>query len=192
MRAMSITGSIKNNQAKTKSIDADLVVRAQENIQGFEALYNKYYEKILRYVYQRVTTKEEAYDVTSQVFLKAMQSINKYEDRGLPFSSWLYRIAKSEVYQYLREKSKSQTFCISEDQIENLVDEVEEHGITVTNEDLIKWLSEIAEDDLPYIEMRFLEQRSFKEIGEILNVTENNAKVKTHRIMAKLKNKLSK
>ena len=46
---------------------------------------------------------------------------------------------------------------------------------------------ELPEDELQLIEMRFFEKRSFKEIGEILEITENNAKVKTYRILEKLK-----
>ena len=167
-----------------------MVLAAQNEVKAFEKLYNKYYEPILRYVYQRVVTKEEAYDITSQVFLKAMQNLHKYEDRGLPFSSWLYRIAKSEVYQHHRDNGKLPSFSITEEQMEHLVDEVEEQGVTVTNEQLIEWLSEVAEDDLPFLEMRYLEQRSFKEIGEILGISENNAKVKTHRIIQRLKKQI--
>lgn len=192
MKAMSLGRSITNtNQEVSKVVtDSDLVLAAKKEVRAFEKLYSKYYEPILRYVYQRVVTKEEAYDITSQVFLKAMQNLEKYEDRGLPFLAWLYRIAKSEVYQYHRENAKQPTFSITEDQMEHMVHEVEEHGVKVTNEQLIEWLSEVAEDDLPYIEMRYLEQRSFKEIGEILGISENNAKVKTHRIVQRWKKKI--
>ncbi|MBL7885021.1 MAG: sigma-70 family RNA polymerase sigma factor, partial [Bacteroidia bacterium] len=52
---------------------------------------------------------------------------------------------------------------------------------------IVSIISELPEDELQLIEMRFFEKRAFKEIGEILNITENNAKVKTYRIIEKLK-----
>jgi RNA polymerase sigma-70 factor (ECF subfamily) len=84
--------------------DAALVLAAQQDPREFEPLYSKYYEPILRFVYKRLDTKSEAYDVTSQVFLSALQNLSKYEDRGFPFSSWLYRIAINELNQFFRKK----------------------------------------------------------------------------------------
>jgi RNA polymerase sigma-70 factor (ECF subfamily) len=68
--------------------------RAQKDPECFGPLYKKYHEQIFRYVYQRMDDEETAFDVTSQVFMKALNNLNRYEFRGVPFSSWLYRIAK--------------------------------------------------------------------------------------------------
>ena len=97
---------------------------AQENPRGFEPLYNKYYEQILRYIYQRIDDKEIAYDITSQVFLKALNNIHKYEYRGVPFASWLYRIAKSELYQSFRDKKAERTVNIDNVNLTHIIDEM--------------------------------------------------------------------
>jgi RNA polymerase sigma-70 factor (ECF subfamily) len=55
---------------------------------------------------------EMAFDVTSQVFMKALKNIHKYENRGVPFGSWLYRIAKSELYQSFRDKQSQRTLNV--------------------------------------------------------------------------------
>ena len=189
---MHISGEENLPSRSLNSKESRLIQEAKKDIKAFEHLYNTYYEAILRFVYQRVETKEEAYDITSQVFLKAMQNLATYEDRGFPFSSWLYRIAKSEVYQYLRNQNKQEFLAVSDKQLEGLVGEVnQEEGVRCTNEDLIDWLEQIPQEEVVFIEMRYLEQRSFKEIGEILDITENNAKVKTHRILEKWKNKVA-
>lgn len=192
MISMSITGRTQPQTRAREGSESDLVKMAQQDIKAFEKLYSKYYEPILRFVYQRVNTKDEAYDVTSQVFLKAMTKINQYEDRGLPFSSWLYRIARSEVSQFYRDQKKQPALSIDENQLTQLAADVVEKDVIIANEQLISWLAELPDDDLPYIEMRYLEERSFKEIGEILNITENNAKVKTHRIIGRLRKRFVK
>ena len=73
------------------------ILRAQKNPESFGPLYKKYHEQIFRYIYQRMNDEELAFDITSQVFIKAMTNLHKYEYRGVPFASWLYRIAKSEL-----------------------------------------------------------------------------------------------
>src|SRR5580704_5978689 len=75
---------------------------AKSNPARFEVLYNRYYEPILQFVYKRVEGKEVAFDITSQVFLNAMLNMKGYKFMGMPFSSWLYRIALNEINQLYR------------------------------------------------------------------------------------------
>ena len=76
-----------------------IIEKAKRNPQFFAPIYKKYYEAIFRYIYKRVDEQETAFDITSNVFVKALAALNKFEFRGVPFSSWLFRIAKSELYQ---------------------------------------------------------------------------------------------
>jgi RNA polymerase sigma-70 factor (ECF subfamily) len=160
---------------------------AQKNPKGFEPLYNKYYEQIFRYVYQRMDDKETAFDVTSQVFLKALNNIHKYEYRGVPFASWLYRIAKSELYQSFRDRKARRTVNVESMHLFEMIEELEEDTSDENRKALIEVISTLDEDDVQMVELRFFEKRSFKEIGEILEITENNAKVKSHRVVKKMK-----
>ena len=161
---------------------------AQKDPRGFERLYSKYYEQILRYIYQRIDDKDTAYDITSQVFLKALNNIHKYEYRGVPFASWLYRIAKSELYQSFRDKKARRTVNVDTTHLANVMEEIEEPvGGEIERKILLQLIGQLKEDEVQMVEMRFFEKRSFKEIGEILEITENNAKVKSHRIVQKMK-----
>src|SRR5688572_30356328 len=63
----------------------------------FRPLYDRYYERIFKFLYQRLDEKEDAFDLCSQVFLKALTNLGKYRSVGVPFSSWLYRIARNEL-----------------------------------------------------------------------------------------------
>jgi RNA polymerase sigma-70 factor (ECF subfamily) len=164
------------------------VLQSQENPEKFAPLYKKYYEQIFRYVYQRMDNKEIAFDVTSQVFLKALNNIHKYEYRGVPFASWLYRIAKSEVYQSYRDKKAKRTVNIESFQLFELIEDLEEDKTSENRKLLLSILSHLNIGEIEIIELRYFEKRSFREIGEILDLTENNAKVKAHRVVKKMKN----
>jgi len=167
--------------------ELEWIKRAKEDPRSFEPLYNKYYEQIFRYIYQRMDDKEMAHDITSQVFLKAMNNIQKYEYRGVPFASWLYRIAKSELYQSFRDEKATRTVNVETVSLSDMIEEIEEDISEESRALLLKAIAELSEDEVQMIEMRFFEKRSFKEIGDILEITENNAKVKAHRIIQKMK-----
>ncbi len=175
----------KTNQLLNEELS--LIRLAQKDPESFGPLYRKYHEQIFRYVYQRMDDKELAFDVTSQVFIKALNNIHKYEYRGLPFSSWLYRIAKSELYQSFRDRKAERTVNIESFQLIEMIDEFDEDQSEENKTKLFHSLSKLKDKELQLIELRFFERRSFKEIGEILEVTENNAKVKAFRAIEKLK-----
>lgn len=174
-----------------QQLENSYIEAAKNNPAGFEPLYNKYHEQIFRFIYQRVSDKDVAADVCSEVFVKAMTNLSKYEYRGLPFSSWLYRIASNEIIQLARNNSKCRTVNIEDMQIGQLMHEMDEKENNDLIEKLIQSIAGLSEGELQMIEMRFFEGRPFAEMGEILNITENNAKVKMYRLLDKLKKMIS-
>jgi RNA polymerase sigma-70 factor (ECF subfamily) len=126
------------------------------------------------------------------VFVKALANLHKYEFRGIPFSSWLFRIAKSELYQSFRDKKAQRTVSIDSMQLGRVMEEFQLDESEHKREILLKVLPLLKDSQLQLIEMRFFEKRSFREMGEILDLTENNAKVKTFRALVKLKELYSK
>lgn len=169
-----------------------IVEAAKKDPRSFAVLYDKYYEQIFRFIYQRVDDKEGAFDGTQQVFMKALANLYKYEFRGVPFASWLYRIASSEVNNLYRTQKAQRTVNIDSVGVFGIMEEIQESKIDQYHDRIVAIIAEqLQEDELQLIEMRFFEKRSFKEIGEILNITENNAKVKTYRVLDKLKKKIN-
>ncbi len=164
-----------------------IIEAAKENPENFGPLYDKYYKQIFGYLYQRMDCKETAFDLTAQVFLKALTNLKRYEYKGVPFASWLYRIAHSELMQLFRDKKNKRAINADIGDIRYLFEEVEENYLEEYLPALKKAISELDEEDLNMVEMRFFEKRPFKEIGEILNITENNAKVRMYRILERLK-----
>lgn len=163
------------------------ITSAKKDPERFGPLYKKYHEQIFRYIYQRMEDQELAFDVTSQVFIKAMSNIHKYEYRGVPFSSWLYRIAKSELYQAFRDRKARKTINVESMHLFEMIEEFDEDDSYENKNKLIECLPNLSDGDLQLIEMRYFERRSYKEIGEILEITENNAKVRAFRALERLK-----
>jgi len=169
-----------------------IIEAAKLNPEHFGPIYDKYYKQIFGYVYQRMDCKDTAFDLTAQVFLKALTNIEKYEYKGVPFASWLYRIAHSEVMQLFRTKKNLKTINADISDLRHICEEVEEEYMEQYKGILMATIKELPEDELILIEMRFFEKRPFKEIAEILNLTETNAKVKLYRILERVKKKLTK
>jgi len=169
-----------------------LIEAAKQNPEHFGPLYDKYYKQIFGYVYQRMDCKDSAFDLTSQVFLKALTNIEKYEYKGVPFASWLYRIAHSEVMQSFRTKKNLRTINADISDLRNICEEVEQEYMEEYKSILMTVIKNLPEDDVQLIELRFFEKRAFKEIAEILSLTETNTKVKLYRILEKVKKTLTK
>ena len=161
---------------------------AQTDPKHFESLYNTYHEQVFRYLYQRVNEVEIARDLLSQVFFKALVNLKKYEFKGVPFSSWLYRIAYSELHQSFRDNKAQKTINLNSSDLD--LPEFLEDGDENTElrkKCLTECLKALKADKMELIEMRFFEKRSVREISEILDLSESNVKVKTHRALKELK-----
>ena len=163
---------------------------AQRDPGAFRPLYNRYYEPIFRFIFRRTSDEDLTSDICSQVFLKAMQRLGNYQYKGVPFSAWLYRIASNEVSQHYRQVKKDRTVSMEDSNISDMFEEMDENNNEQHRSSLLKALDGLKETDLQIIEMRFFEQRPFKEIADILEITESNAKVKTYRILERLKKKM--
>ncbi|MBC8173757.1 MAG: sigma-70 family RNA polymerase sigma factor [Chitinophagales bacterium] len=167
------------------------ILAAQKDPQEFRYFYDTYFKNIFLFVYRRTDDEAAAADITQQVFLKALQNMNKFEFRGAPFSSWLYRIAGNEVMQYFRDAKKVRVVCIDNSGLHEMLADEDESFDIERREHVFAAIKKLSPEDLELIEMRYFEKRSFGEIAEIKNITANNAKVKVHRILDKVKRSLT-
>jgi RNA polymerase sigma-70 factor (ECF subfamily) len=179
----------KTNVTSNRRPEEDEWIReAIANPDAFRPLYETYFKKVYLFVLRRVGDKDLAGDLTQQVFLNALTHIGRYQLRGLPFSAWLFRIAINQCNEFFRKTKRHRTVVLENEAVENLyveltVDQTIEHW----EKRLPAILEELAPDDLYMIELRFFEERPFKEIADILGITENHAKVRTYRILEKMK-----
>jgi len=169
-----------------------IIEAAKSDPARFAPLYNKYYKQIFNYVYQRMDSKDAAFDVTGQVFLKALTNLEKYSFRGVPFASWLYRIAHNEVMQLFRTQKDKRAINADIGDLRFICEENQSPFFEEYIPAIKQLIQELPQDELQMIELRYFEKRPFKEIAEILEITEVNAKVRMYRIIEKLKKLLSK
>jgi len=167
-------------------LEAKQIEEAKQDPQRFEPLYKKYYERILRFVYKRMENLDDTREITSGVFIKALTNIGKYTHRGHPFSSWLYRIALNEIAQFYRDANKMRVVSIDAFGVNRLADETGKNGENL-NPVLARAMQHLEGEEVLLLELRFFENKAFAEMGQILDITENNAKVKTYRVLDKLR-----
>lgn len=168
-----------------------VIENAKKNKKHFAPLYEKYYKQIFIFIFKKVQDDNLTGDICSKTFMKAMFNLGKYEYKGYPFSSWLYRIASNEINMFFRENKKIHTVEIMEKDVVSLMGEVNDEP---SNNDhinkLLFLLENLPQEKSQLIEMRFFEQLSFKEIASIFTISEASAKMKVYRILEKLKKEL--
>ncbi len=172
-----------------KLSETQIIALAQKKKRYFGVLYDRYFDQIFRFVFKRLGGNEEvAGDLTQQTFIKAMANLEKYEDRGLPFSSWLYRIAQNEVSMFFRQQKKNYSVSIDEGRLMDMAGEANltNHMSMDDQERLIEAINGLKQEHQDLIELRFFQELSFKEIAEIYDITEANAKMRTYRILEKI------
>ncbi|MEM8970414.1 MAG: sigma-70 family RNA polymerase sigma factor, partial [Bacteroidota bacterium] len=150
------------------------------------------YPLIFRFVYRRIDDESTAADITSQVFLNALLHLKRYKITKAPFQSWLYRIAHNEVMQFFRHTKHVRKIVIDERLLTELKNEEDASPDYVEQWRfrLVETINTLPLDEVQLLELRFFEQKPFREIGFILNITENHAKVKTYRLLSKLRQRL--
>lgn len=178
------------SQRRDLQEELKIINQAKKDPEVFGILYETYYKEIFIYINKRVDNLSVASDLASQVFLKALTHLPNYEFKGFPFSSWLYKIATNQVNQYFRNSKNKRVVSIEDFYVNRLFAELEDENDVRQKEQtplLVRLLNQLNEQELQILELRFFEEKAFKEVAYILDITENNAKVKTYRIIEKLK-----
>ena len=161
--------------------------RAKKKPQAFGELYEKYFDRIFNFVYRQTDDEDLTADLTSQTFLIALKNVDRYQFRGVPFSAWLYKIASNEINKHYRKQKQTKVFSIEEVRIRELMEQVDEEYNEEIIHRLMNYLKELPTDMLQVLELRFFEDKDFKEIAFILDITESGAKMRTYRALDRLR-----
>ncbi len=149
--------------------DNDKTGSRELNEARLASLYEEYYNKIARYIFVRIGDRDEAEDLAGEVFLKALQSLDSYKERGIPMRAWLFRIAHNLVVDYLRQAAKRKTVPI--DNVQVVTEEDPQAMVEVKMElaRVAKALDQLTPAQLQVIELRFFGELTSEEAGRILN-----------------------
>ena len=132
------------------------------------ALYDEYYDKIARYILVRIGDRAEAEDLAGEVFLRALQSLDSYKERGIPMHAWLYKIAHNLVVDYLRQAAKRKTVPI--DTVEVVAKENPQATVETKMEleRVAKALGQLTPAQRQVVELRFFGELTSEEAGRIM------------------------
>jgi RNA polymerase sigma-70 factor, ECF subfamily len=165
----------------------EILQRSRKNPQAFGELYEKYFDRIFNFIYRQTDDEDLTADLSSQTFLIALKNIDRYEYRGVPFSAWLYKIASNEVNKFYRKQKHDKVFSIEEVRVRELIEQVQEDWDEERIQRLLRYLNDLPTDMLQVLELRFFEDKDFKEIAYILDITESGAKMRTYRALDRLR-----
>lgn len=169
-----------------------LVELAKTDSTAFGELYNRYVDKIYSYVYYRTSNRQDAEDLTARVFHRALQHIHKYENRGLPFSAWLYRIAHNLVANYHRDHRRKKLVPLDSlvlssfrrDAPESVAERVDEA------ERLLLAIRALPDERQQLLILKFVDRLPNAEIGEIMGRSEGAIKSLYHRTLVSLREEI--
>ena len=172
--------------------DMELVATVGDDPTAFGQLYERYVTKIYNYVYYRTGNHHDAEDLTGRVFHRALMHIDRFVDRGVPFSAWLYRIAHNLVANWHRDHSRRQEYSLEDMNLTGPLRETPE-AWTVANEDhvqLMRAIRSLPVERQELLILKFVEQLSNSEIGEIMGRSEGAIKSLYHRTLLALRDEL--
>lgn len=181
------TGNYHISEALIKTEEEEIKL-AKKDPRAFEPLYKRYFERITHYVYHRVESKELAFDITANTFYNALNKLSSYKSKGLPFGAWLYRIAFNEIQQHYRRTKTQGILNVNKRGINEIADSVHESSFPINDEQLFEAIQQLKDEEIELINMRYFEDRSFKEIADILDIGESACKMKLYRTIEKIKN----
>ncbi|HLD93607.1 MAG TPA: sigma-70 family RNA polymerase sigma factor [Anaerolineales bacterium] len=174
--------------------DEALSSATQGDKTAFGRLYDKYAARIYNYVYYRTGSTQDAEDITSRVFFRAMRHITNYTDRGVPFSAWLYRIAHNLVANWHRDSSRHQEVELEDGYRASKSEEHPEVALLESEEQqaLMRLIRNLPEERQQLLILKFVEHMSNAEIGEIMDRTEGAIKSLYHRTLLSLREEITK
>jgi len=173
--------------------DEDALTRAAAgDSEAFGVLYDRYVGRIYNYIYYRTGNQHDAEDLTSRVFTRAMKHITNYQDRGVPFSAWLYRIAHNLVANWHRDNSRRQEITLDDAYRMGSDGELPEYSLIRTEEEkaLLNVIRHLPEDRQQLLILKFVEHLSNAEIGQIMGRTEGAIKSLYHRTLLSLRSEV--
>ncbi len=166
-----------------------LVQRARQgDRQAFAVLYEEHFDRIYRYIALRIEDRLEVEDMTQQVFLKALQSIHSYRPSGVPFSSWLYRIAHNQVVDHIRKIKARATFVLDDEASavgEGNPELTVEHNLDI--EQLVKAVRYLTDAQREVISLRFAAEQPISEVARIMGKSEGAIKALQHSAIQALR-----
>ena len=189
---------------KSRDNERRLVEAAQRDRARFADLYEEYFELVYAYIARRTRNRDEAEDLTAEVFRKALEHLPRFKWTGAPFAAWLFRIGSNLIADRAK-RSAREGISVSEAETPSLTIELPlrnpSRSVQAQQRDLetteriariFRMVSELAEDQRDVVVMRFADEKSIREIAEAMGRSEGAIKQLQFRALENLRAKLAK
>jgi len=158
-----------------------LIEAAQREPARFAELYERNFDRVYAYIVRRVRDRAEAQDLTSEVFHQALANLPRFEWRGVPFAAWLYRIAANAVADRARRLDRERAL------MQPKAPEAEDIAEVERQARLFALVRALPEAQRRVLEMRFVEQKSIRDVAQALRRTEGAIKQLQFRALENLR-----
>jgi RNA polymerase sigma-70 factor, ECF subfamily len=169
----------------------ELIEQAKQDPAAFGLLYDLYVRRIYGFAVAHSRSREEAEDLTSQTFERALRAVAGYRQRGVPFSQWLYRIAANLAIDRARRRGGVVLVGEASMPVAGRRDhspgppELVERWERASR--LLERMEDLPSEQQDAIRLRFWKERTFTEIGDAMGRSEQAAKQLVYRAIRKLR-----
>lgn len=183
---------MSNNEKQDISMEEVLPRAIKGDLEAFSVLYKENVQRIYTYIYYRTGNKHDAEDLTARVFQRALSHIGKYEDKGVPFSAWLYRIAHNLVANWHRDRSRKKEISIDEAPMEIPSMDMPESSMIKDQEIgvLMTYVRTLPADRQMLLILKFVDDMTNIEIASIMGKSEGAIKSLYHRTLLQLRDRM--
>jgi RNA polymerase sigma-70 factor, ECF subfamily len=185
--------SLAQDAGSSVEDEGSLIERARSDEGAFAELYGRYVHRVFRYLRTHTESEDDASDLTQHVFMQAFRALPGYENRKLPFSAWLIRIARNAAIDTYRRRRRVMPWDHVSEQIVSFgTPTPEEAAIRRERMNDVRLLvAQLSADEQELLALRFAAGLTSKEIGELRGRTEAAVQKQLVRIMRRLKEKCS-
>src|SRR6185436_9551082 len=131
------------------------------------------FNRIFNFIFTQTDDEDLTDDLCSQTFLIALGNVHKYEFRGVPVSAWFYKIASNEVNKHFNKTKSRKVYSPAEVHLRNLFEREDEEYSEEMVFQLIEYMKDLPSEMLEELQLRFFEEKEFKEISFILDISES-------------------
>ncbi len=178
--------------SEANSDELALVRRAATDPEAFGELYERHVRRIYNYIYYRTGDHHDAEDLTARVFQRALRHVGTFQDKGVPFTAWLYRIAHNLVANWHRDRSRRPVLPL-EDHLAASASSSHPETLALAEEEgelLLVAVRRLPAERQQLLILKFVEHLSNAEIGDIMGRSEGAIKSLYHRTLASLRDEL--
>lgn len=174
--------------------ERQLVYEAKTDFSSFDRLYDYYFPKVYGFVYNKIQDHQKTEDLVSEVFVKILEALPKFEWKNVPFGAWIFRIVRNHLHDYYGKSAKDHTALAEDFDIQDDSRHNQPHTVAHLNEVeqvVVQELKKLNETERTVVEMKFFVGMKNKEIAGLLATKENNVGIILFRALKKLKGPLS-